>query len=74
MLADIIERYEAGAVDGFIALPGGSEKSMQLFFEQLIPKLVEKGLFKRAITQALPCASIWLCGQIEWSLARQTAS
>ncbi|GEB30685.1 MULTISPECIES: NtaA/DmoA family FMN-dependent monooxygenase [Brevibacillus] len=47
VLADIIERYEAGAIDGFIALPGGSEKSMNIFFEQLMPKLVEKGLFKR---------------------------
>ena len=46
VLADIIERYEAAAIDGFIALPGGSEKSINIFFEQLMPKLVEKGLFK----------------------------
>ncbi|GAA3413411.1 NtaA/DmoA family FMN-dependent monooxygenase [Paenibacillus hodogayensis] len=46
VLNDIIQRFEAGAIDGFIALPGGSEKSMELFFEQLMPKLVERGLFK----------------------------
>lgn len=50
VLADIIARYEAGAIDGFIALPGGSHKSMEIFFEQLMPKLVEKGLFKREYT------------------------
>lgn len=31
VLNDIIERFEAGAIDGFIALPGGSEQSMELF-------------------------------------------
>ncbi|MFB7814581.1 NtaA/DmoA family FMN-dependent monooxygenase [Paenibacillus chitinolyticus] len=46
VLNDIIERFEAGAIDGFIALPGGSEKSMELFFEKLMPQLVEKGLFR----------------------------
>jgi len=46
VLNDIMERFEAGAIDGFIALPGGSEKSMELFFEKLIPKLVERGLFR----------------------------
>lgn len=46
VLNDIIERVEAGAIDGFIALPGGSEKSMEIFFEQLIPKLVERGMFR----------------------------
>lgn len=46
VLNDIIQRYEAGAIDGFIALPGGSEQSMELFFEQLMPRLVELGLFR----------------------------
>jgi FMN-dependent oxidoreductase (nitrilotriacetate monooxygenase family) len=46
VLNDIIERFEAGAMDGFIALPGGSEKSMELFFEKLMPQLVERGLFR----------------------------
>ncbi|AJS61328.1 NtaA/DmoA family FMN-dependent monooxygenase [Paenibacillus sp. IHBB 10380] len=46
VLNDIIERFEAGAIDGFIALPGGSEKSMEIFFEKLMPELVERGLFR----------------------------
>ncbi|NRS17914.1 NtaA/DmoA family FMN-dependent monooxygenase [Brevibacillus sp. HB1.4B] len=46
VLNDIMERFEAGAMDGFIALPGGSEKSMELFFEKLMPQLVERGLFR----------------------------
>jgi FMN-dependent oxidoreductase (nitrilotriacetate monooxygenase family) len=50
VLSDIIERFEAGAIDGFIALPGGSEKSMEIFFEQLLPKLVERGLFRSEYT------------------------
>lgn len=46
VLNDIIERFEAGAIDGFIALPGGSEESMKIFFEKLMPQLVERGLFR----------------------------
>ncbi|WP_211749326.1 NtaA/DmoA family FMN-dependent monooxygenase [Paenibacillus sp. Marseille-Q4541] len=46
VLNDIIERHEAGVIDGFIALPGGSEESMKLFFEKLLPQLVERGLFR----------------------------
>lgn len=43
----IIERVQAGAADGFIAVPGGSWQSVDLFFDQLIPKLAEAGLFRR---------------------------
>ncbi|OZQ69279.1 LLM class flavin-dependent oxidoreductase [Paenibacillus sp. VTT E-133280] len=50
VLNDIIERFDAGAMDGFIALPGGSEQSMELFFEKLVPKLVERGLFRSEYT------------------------
>lgn len=50
VLNDIMERFEAGAIDGFIALPGGSEQSMELFFEKLMPQLVERGLFRREYT------------------------
>ncbi|WP_339241105.1 NtaA/DmoA family FMN-dependent monooxygenase [Paenibacillus sp. FSL F4-0243] len=50
VLNDIIERFEAGAMDGFIALPGGSEQSIELFFEKLVPKLVERGLFRSEYT------------------------
>lgn len=37
---------DKGAMDGFIALPGGSIRSLQLFFDKLLPLLVEKGLFR----------------------------
>ncbi|MNI14338.1 putative monooxygenase MoxC [compost metagenome] len=50
VLNDIIERFEAGAIDGFIALPGGSEKSMEIFMEKLMPQLVERGLFRSEYT------------------------
>jgi len=46
VLGDILQRFEAGAIDGFIALPGGSERSMELFFEKLLPQLTERGLFR----------------------------
>ena len=36
----------AGAMDGFIAAPGGSVGSLRLFLEQVVPRLVEKGLFR----------------------------
>ncbi|OZI12066.1 LLM class flavin-dependent oxidoreductase [Bacillaceae bacterium SAS-127] len=49
---DIIEWFEAGALDGFIALPGGSVQSMELFFDELMPLLVEKGLFRSEYTGA----------------------
>lgn len=44
---EIRERAEAGAADGFIALPGGSPQSLGLFFDELMPRLVEDGLFRR---------------------------
>ncbi|MEK8128880.1 NtaA/DmoA family FMN-dependent monooxygenase [Paenibacillus filicis] len=50
VLADIMQHVEAGAIDGFIALPGGSEASMQLFFDELMPRLVEQGLFRSEYT------------------------
>lgn len=45
-LREIIARVEAGSADGFIALPGGSLQSLQLFFGELMPRLVGKGLFR----------------------------
>ena len=50
VLNDILQRFEAGAIDGFIALPGGSERSMELFFERLMPQLAERGLFRSEYT------------------------
>ncbi|HEV2505055.1 MAG TPA: NtaA/DmoA family FMN-dependent monooxygenase [Mesorhizobium sp.] len=46
VLNDIVQRFEAGALDGFIALPGGSVGSLNLFFEELVPELVRRGLFR----------------------------
>ncbi|UOQ49893.1 hypothetical protein MUN88_07435 [Gracilibacillus caseinilyticus] len=50
-LASITEWAEADAIDGFIALPGGSIQSLTLFCDQLVPKLVEKGLFRENYTR-----------------------
>ncbi|MBB1576353.1 MAG: LLM class flavin-dependent oxidoreductase [Propionibacterium sp.] len=45
--ADAIEaRAAAGAIDGFIALPGGSRKSIDLFLDQVVPLLRQRGLFR----------------------------
>lgn len=47
---DIVEQivtfYEKGALDGFIAVPGGAAKSLDLFFSDVIPALVKRGLFR----------------------------
>ncbi|UQS88722.1 NtaA/DmoA family FMN-dependent monooxygenase [Pseudomonas chlororaphis subsp. piscium] len=42
----ILDWAKAGAIDGFIAAPGGSIGSMHLFLEQVVPRLVEAGLFR----------------------------
>ncbi|EKO3506891.1 NtaA/DmoA family FMN-dependent monooxygenase [Vibrio fluvialis] len=42
----IVERVNAGAADGFIAVPGGSWQSVDLFFDELIPRLSQAGLFR----------------------------
>lgn len=47
VLADIVGWFEAGAMDGFIALPGGSLDSLRLFLDELVPALAERGLFRR---------------------------
>ncbi|MBR7794512.1 MAG: NtaA/DmoA family FMN-dependent monooxygenase [Bacillota bacterium] len=49
-LNEITEWFETGAADGFIALPGGSKTSMELFFSELMPMLVERGLFRSEYT------------------------
>ncbi|CAM5767450.1 NtaA/DmoA family FMN-dependent monooxygenase [Bosea minatitlanensis] len=46
VLADIVDWFEAGALDGFIALPGGSLESLRLFLDELVPALVRRGLFR----------------------------
>lgn len=47
VLGEIVGWFEAGAMDGFIALPGGSFESLQLFLTELVPALVARGLFRR---------------------------
>ncbi len=42
----IVERVEAGAADGFIAVPGGSRQSAALFFDHVMPMLQQRGLFR----------------------------
>ncbi|MBB2972788.1 NtaA/DmoA family FMN-dependent monooxygenase [Mesorhizobium sp. RMAD-H1] len=39
---------EAGAIDGFIAVPGGSVSSLHLVLDELVPRLVEAGLFRES--------------------------
>lgn len=49
---DIAAWHEAGAMDGFIALPGGSEGSLDLFFSELLPMLADRNLFRREYSGA----------------------
>ncbi len=44
----IAEWRAAEAIDGFIAFPGGNTKSLQLFFDELIPALKETGQFRKS--------------------------
>lgn len=44
--ATIVDWFEAGAIDGFIAVPGGSWSSLRLTLEELIPRLAEAGHFR----------------------------
>ena len=48
VIADIVAWFEAGAMDGFIALPGGSTGSLDLFFDELVPGLADLNLFRKA--------------------------
>ncbi|WP_112310968.1 NtaA/DmoA family FMN-dependent monooxygenase [Pseudogemmobacter bohemicus] len=44
---EIAAWHEAGAIDGFIAVPGGAPESLRLTLEDLVPRLVEDGRFRR---------------------------
>lgn len=46
----IMDRFEAGALDGFIAIPGGPPKSLDLFFSEVIPLFVKAGVFREEYT------------------------
>lgn len=47
-VAIIADWFEAGAIDGFVAVPGGSWACFQRVLGELIPRLAEEGLFRRA--------------------------
>ncbi len=38
--------FRAGAIDGFMAVPGGSVRSLERTLERLVPALVKAGLFR----------------------------
>ena len=46
--AEITRWFAAGAIDGFIAVPGGAPRSLDLTLDALIPRLAEAGLFRKA--------------------------
>ena len=43
---EIADWAEAGVMDGFIAAPGGSFGSVYCFLDEVVPRLVERGLFR----------------------------
>ncbi|WP_095590669.1 NtaA/DmoA family FMN-dependent monooxygenase [Actibacterium ureilyticum] len=45
-LAIIADWFDAGAIDGFVAVPGGSWDCMERVLGQLIPRLAQAGLFR----------------------------
>ncbi|SMX51068.1 NtaA/DmoA family FMN-dependent monooxygenase [Actibacterium lipolyticum] len=48
---DAIRQWaEAGAIDGFVCVPGGSVTSMHLSLDEVIPALSDLGLFRRDYT------------------------
>jgi alkanesulfonate monooxygenase SsuD/methylene tetrahydromethanopterin reductase-like flavin-dependent oxidoreductase (luciferase family) len=49
-VAQITEWSAAGAIDGFLAAPGGSVESLHCVLERLIPRLAEAGLFRSRYT------------------------
>lgn len=48
LVGEIQRRAEAGAADGFIALPGGAVQSLDLFLDQAMPRLTAMGLARRS--------------------------
>tara|TARA_R110002020_G_scaffold77450_8_gene195489 strand:+ start:6099 stop:7361 length:1263 start_codon:yes stop_codon:yes gene_type:complete len=47
-LHEITRWFESGAIDGFVAVPGGSARSMHLTLEELVPRLARAGLYRKA--------------------------
>lgn len=46
VVEDVLAWFENDAMDGFIALPGGNERSVELFFDSMVPMLVDRGVFR----------------------------
>lgn len=47
-----VERWaRAEAIDGFIALPGGSDRSVALLFDELLPNLQLSGIFRSGLSE-----------------------
>lgn len=51
-VSEIRRHHEAGALDGFIACPGGSPGSMDLTLAELMPRLSEEGLLRSEYTSS----------------------
>jgi alkanesulfonate monooxygenase SsuD/methylene tetrahydromethanopterin reductase-like flavin-dependent oxidoreductase (luciferase family) len=49
-IAEITRWFTAGAVDGFVAVPGGSRQSLDITLGELVPRLAEAGLFRSEYT------------------------
>lgn len=47
VVQEIAAWFEARAMDGFVALPGGAESSVDLFFSGVVPALVRRGLLRK---------------------------
>ncbi|GAA3668095.1 LLM class flavin-dependent oxidoreductase [Microbacterium marinilacus] len=60
---EIADWAGAGALDGFIALPGGSWGSLRLFGEDLMPRLVDLGLARASYTGSTLAAHLGLPGR-----------
>lgn len=45
--SEIRRWFEAGAIDGFIAVPGGARHSLDLTLQALVPRLADAGLFRK---------------------------
>ena len=46
----ILDRWNAGAMDGFIAVPQGGHQSFTLFLDKVVPKLMKKGIYNNTYT------------------------
>lgn len=61
-VAEIQRRAEAGAADGFIALPGGAMQSLDLLLDGVMPRLAAMGLARRAYAGTTFASNLGLAG------------